>query len=95
MLTRSILSPAERDRLIDVHRLEGLHRAADRAAAGEKGLCQLTDGLLRWVADGEVAEKAADHGRERVPAGVEPARVVGEGDLGVGGHAHNIHGYLR
>ena len=95
MRTRSIRSPADRDRLMTCNVSRALDGAGDGAAAGEKRLGQLADGLLRRVADGEVAEQPADHGGEGVAAGVEPAHVVGEGDLGVGRHAHKVHGYRR
>ena len=76
-------------------RLQDLHRAGDRAAAGEQGFGQLADGLIRRIADGEIADQAAHHRREGVAAGVEPAHVVGEGDLSVGRHDDMIHTYLR
>jgi hypothetical protein len=67
----------------------------DRAAAGEQGLGELADRRVRRIADGEITDQATHHRREGETAGVEPAHVVGEGDLGVGWHGHRIHTYLR
>ena len=95
MRTRSILSPADRDRLMTCNVSRAFTAPVIALRLRQKCLGQLADGLLRRVADSEVAEEAADHGGEGVPAGVEPAHVVGEGDLGVGRHSHRIYRYRR
>src|SRR5450759_3174716 len=68
--------------------VQGVDRAGDRASAGQQGLGQLRDALLSRVADRQVAEQPAHHRRHAVTARIETAGVVGEGDLGIGRHAH-------
>ena len=76
-------------------RLQRVDRAGDGAAAGQQGVGQLADALLARVADRQVAEQPAHHRGQPVAAGVEPAHVVGESDLGVGWHGAHHTQFLR
>jgi hypothetical protein len=71
----------------EVHGLQGLDGVGDGASARQERVGQLADALLRRVADRQVADQPADHRREGEAARIEAPHVVGEGDLGVCGHA--------
>ena len=87
--TRSIRSPATRERRIACSVSRALTRLRDRAPAGEQRLGQLADALLRRIAHREIAEQPAHHRRKRVTARIEAPHVIGEGDLGIGRHGRN------
>ena len=86
MRTRSIRSPADRERRTGASS-PGLDGVGDRAAAGQQRVSQLADALGRRVADREVADQAAHHRREGEAARVEATHVVGEGDFSISRHA--------
>ncbi len=67
-------------------RFQRVDRAGDGAPAGEEGVSQLGDALLPRIADRQVSQEAAHHGGHPVAAGIEPAGVVGKGDLLVTWH---------
>ena len=62
------------------------NRAGDRASAGEQCVRQLRDRLLPGIAQRQVSDEPAHHRRKPIAAGVQAARVVGEGDLSVSRH---------
>ncbi len=95
MQTRSMRSPAARDRRMSPRVSSVLTALGDGAPARQQGIRQFADALLARLAHRQVADQPSHHRCHPVAAGIETADVVGECDLGIAGHFTIIHNFLR